>query len=195
VISHSLGVMLVQAGAARGAVEAAPATAEACLSSIERVGREALTEVRRVLVLMRDDDTAPGGGPRPGLRGLGPLIRQFEEAGLTIDVEVSGEPRSLPAALDLSAYRILQEGLTNTLKHAGPVGAHVSIRYEPDGIDLEMADDGPADGRPPPAAAAGHGLIGHARAGQALRRPPLPPGREGRGFVVRARLLLGLDGS
>jgi len=191
VINHSLCVMLVQAGAARGVVERQPASAQACLSSIEAVGREALTEVRRVLVLMREEEGL-NGDDRPGLHRLPQLVAQFAAAGLAVRVETAGEPRPLPAAMDLSAYRILQEALTNTLRHAGPVGVGVSIRHHAEGVDLEVVDDGPAAGRPAvPAAGPGHGLIGM-RERTRLFGGQLTAGQDGRGFAVEATLRFGV---
>ena len=145
-----------------------------------------------MLDLVRDGDE-PGLDSRPGLRSLSDLVDHFRAAGLTVDLEVTGEPRPLPATADLCAYRVLQEALTNTLKHAGRVRARVSIRYYANGVDLEVHDGGPAPGSAPgagPGAGPGHGLTGM-RERVELLGGELSTGPHGRGFSVRARLPLG----
>jgi signal transduction histidine kinase len=191
VISHSLGVVLVHAGAARAVVESAPDSARGSLASIETIGRQALTELRRVLHLVRDGDE-PDGETRPGLASLPGLVSQFESAGLTVDLEVTGEARPLPPTADLSAYRILQEALTNTLTHAGPVPVRVTIGYHAGAIVLEVADGGAVPGLPRSSRTAdghGHGLVGM-RERARLFGGEVWAGPDGRGFTVRARLPL-----
>ena len=191
VITHSLSVMMVQAGAARTVMDTRPESARACLRSIEAVGREAWTEMRHLLDLARQDGGGDGDDqpPRPSLRHLPVLVERFENAGLTVDLVVTGAPRPLPAAADLSLYRIVQEALTNTLKHAGPVRTRVSVAYDEQAVALEVLDDGGGpsalarDGR------AGHGLVGM-RERVRLFGGELATGPCGAGFAVRVRLPL-----
>jgi signal transduction histidine kinase len=145
--------------------------------------------MRRSLGVLRRDDPEPELEPQPGLHDLDRLLDQAREGGLEVDVEVEGEPKELPQGVDLSAYRIVQEALTNAIKHAGPVRTRVTVRYGEDELELEVSDDGPgpsANGEP----GSGHGLVGMreriASHGGELRTGPGPEG----GFVVRASLPL-----
>lgn len=187
VVAHSMSVMVVQAGAARRTLRQDPDQATQALESVEATGREAMTEMRRLLgVLRTDEDTALA--PQPSLRMVGDLVHECAEAGLPVEVEVSGDERDLPPGVDLSVYRIVQEALTNTLKHAGPAQATVHLRYDPDQLHVRVVDDGRG------AAAAddgqGHGLVGMRERvelfGGELRTGP----RRGGGYEVRARLPL-----
>jgi signal transduction histidine kinase len=154
VIAHNVSMIVVQAGAERRVVE--PGSTHEVLETIEQIGRGALTEMRRLLGMLRSDDRDPLA-PQPGLADLPALVSQVTEAGLPVELRTHGEPRSLPAGLDLSAYRIIQEALTNALKHAGDARANVEVRYGPDSIELEIVDDGVgATTR----ASGGHGLVG-----------------------------------
>jgi signal transduction histidine kinase len=189
-IAHSVSVMVLQAGAAEQVVMDAPERARASLSAIQDVGREAVVELRRLLTLLRpDDDTVPLA-PRPGVAGLETLIAHVRDAGLPVELSIEGTPEPLPAAIDLSAYRIVQEGLTNTLKHAGPAHAKVMLRYRVNVLELEVLDDGDGDGAPDPQAARGFGLAGmRERAtlyGGVLEAGPRHEG----GYALRARLPL-----
>jgi signal transduction histidine kinase len=143
VVAHSVSVMTVQAGAARRTLAASPDQAAAALGQIEQTGRQALVELRRLLGLLRDDQ---GDGadltPQPSLEQLATLAAASREAGLPVEVTVEGEPRPLPAGIDLSAYRIVQEALTNSLKHAGPARARVRVRYGHDALEVQVTDDG-----------------------------------------------------
>jgi len=184
VIAHSVSVMTVQAGAARLLLDGDPHRAAEPLRAVEETGRQALAEMRRLLGVLRDDAGEPELVPQPGLKDLPTLATTIREAGLEVTMTVEGQQRPLPAGVELAAYRILQEALTNTLKHAGAARAQVTVRYAPDSVTLEVRDDGhtpPADGR-------GHGLLGmRERAvlyGGELEAGPLPGG----GFSVRARL-------
>jgi signal transduction histidine kinase len=188
VVAHSVGVMVVPARGARGVLDGPPAGARAALDSIEQTGHTALDEMRRSLGVLRREDAAPALEPQPGLGDLDRLLEQAREGGLTVDVAVEGEPRELPQGVDLSAYRIVQEALTNAIKHAGPVQARVTVRYGEDELELEVSDDGPgpsANGH-----GSGHGLVGMreriASHGGELTTGPGPEG----GFVVRASLPL-----
>ncbi len=146
VISHSLGVMVLQAGAADQVVERDPGRAREVLASIRATGQEAIGEMSTLLGLIRPGE--PGSlEPQPSLSDIERLVARTCDAGLPTGLEVEGEPRPLPAALELSAYRIVQEGLTNTMKHAGPAHARVTLRYGTDELSVEVADDGAAAGR------------------------------------------------
>jgi signal transduction histidine kinase len=155
------------------------------LLAVEETGRQALAEMRRLLGILREDN-APALAPQPGLSDLPTLAEAIRHAGLPVEVSVDGSPRPLPAGLDLTAYRIVQEALTNTLKHAGrPTYATVVVHYERDAVVLDISDDGRA---PPSADEAGHGLTGMRERvsiyGGELRAGPGPNG----GFAVSARL-------
>jgi signal transduction histidine kinase len=146
VIAHHLTVIVIQAQAAGVALGGGGAARDA-LDAIEASGREALTEMRRTLGLLRRDDheaaaVAEDRAPQPGLDALAPLVAQLARAGLDVAVTVEGEPRALPRAVDLSAYRIVQEALTNSLRHAGGGHAAVRVRYAADRLELEVTDGG-----------------------------------------------------
>jgi signal transduction histidine kinase len=145
VVAHSVSVMVVQAGAARRTLAASPDQATTALGQIESTGRQALVELRRLLGLLRDGDRADGAAlaPQPSLDHLESLAAAAREAGLPVEVTVEGDPRPLPAGVDLSAYRIVQEALTNSLKHAGPARARVRVRYGADDLTVQVDDDGP----------------------------------------------------
>jgi signal transduction histidine kinase len=155
VVAHSVSVIVIQAQAAQHAD--ADATGEA-LRSIESTGQQALTEMRRLLGLLRRGDEELALAPQPSLRHLEHLAATVRQAGLPVELRVEGEPVALPPGVDLSAYRIVQEALTNALKHAGPARARVELRYLPGEIELEISDDGA--GAPVPANGGGHGLVG-----------------------------------
>jgi signal transduction histidine kinase len=186
IITHNVSVMTVQAAAARDVFETQPSRAHEALASIESTGREALTELRRLLGRVRTGDGSLT--PLPGLARLEELISQVRTAGLKVELNVEGEPHELPAGVDLSAYRIVQEALTNTLKHAQASNATVLVKYAPDAVEVEVIDDG----RGPAANGGerGQGLIGMreraALFGGQLRAGPGP----GRGFSVYARIPL-----
>ncbi len=188
VVAHSVSVMVVQAQAGPRLL-ADPERAAAAFTSIERAGREALVELRRMLGILRTSDERADVGPQPGLRSLDGLLAQVRDAGLTVDCVVDGDERSLPVGVDLSAYRIVQEALTNTLKHAHGRHAEVAVHYGASWLDIEVVDDG--RGADVPAVdGTGHGLIGM-RERVALYGGELSTGpRDGGGFVVRARLPL-----
>ena len=158
-VAHHVSVMVVQAGAERHALgDEHPVTREA-LGSIEQAGRQALAEARRLLGMLRRDGDAEGLEPQPGVEQVDLLVEQLDRAGLPVTYEVEGDRAPLPAGVDLCAYRVIQEGLTNVLKHAGPAHAHVLVRYGPARLDVEVRDDG----RGEPQAngdGTGHGLIG-----------------------------------
>jgi len=184
-VAHALAVIVVQAQAAGRVVGTDPAQARQALTAIEAVGREGLVELRRLLDVL--DPVAPAGdASRPGLAQLEELANRVRGAGLPVDVVVTGSPRNLPPGLDLSAYRIVQEALTNTLKHAGPASSTVTVRYLPEAVEVEVTDDGTATGRAPYDGRVGRGLIGM-RERTALYGGTLVAEHEGAsGFRVRA---------
>jgi signal transduction histidine kinase len=194
VVAHSLSVMVVQAEAAEAMLDADPERARRPLAAVQQTGRGALTELRRMLGVLREmADEGAALAPQPGLSGLDDLARQVRDAGLPVRVRVEGEPRPLPPGIDLSAYRIVQEGLTNALKHAGPATAEVVVRYGPADLELEVRDDG--RGRGGRSNGGGHGLLGMrervALYGGELAAGPRPEG----GFALTARLPLEVLGS
>jgi signal transduction histidine kinase len=186
VIAHNVSVMVVLAAAGNDVFERDAARAREALRSIESTGRSALTELRRLLGAVRSDGSAEYA-PQPGLDRLPDLLEQVRAAGLPTRLEIAGSPRPLPAGIDLSAYRIVQEALTNTLKHADASHAHVRVRFEDDAVAVEVDDDGRG---PNGTAPGGHGLIGMrervALAGGELRTGARASG----GFAVSARFPL-----
>ena len=141
IISHSLGVLVLQAGAAEQALERDPQRAREVLRSIRATGQEAIAEMGTLLSLARSEAES-SRQPQPSLADLGQLLTRTREAGLSVELETHGEPYELPAPLALSAYRIVQEGLTNALKHAGNASARVIVRYDPHQLEVEVIDDG-----------------------------------------------------
>jgi signal transduction histidine kinase len=195
VVAHSVSVMVVQAGAARRILDSKPAQARDALSSIETTGRQTLTEMRRLTGVLRGGEHADKT-PQPGLGYLEKLIEQTREAGLPVEVTIQGQPYELPQGADLSAFRIVQEALTNSLKHAGPSHANVCITYASGKLELRVTDDGRgAAERLSNGSAGGHGLVGMrervAMFGGELKTGPLPGG----GYEVRAILPLETTGS
>ncbi|GAA1010442.1 two-component sensor histidine kinase [Acrocarpospora pleiomorpha] len=189
IVAHSVSLMVMQAGGVRRMLRDDQTRERAGLALIEETGRGAVEELRRMLHLLRGPGT-DGLTPLPGLARLEDLVEQARSAGLDVEVDVAGEPVPLPAGLDLSAYRIVQESLTNALKHAGPTAVTVTIGYRPNELSLDITDAGPRDGaRGAPAATGGHGLIGM-RERAALFRGDLTAGPHGSGFAVRAALPL-----
>jgi len=183
VVAHSMSVITVQAAYGRLVIDRQPATAREALAVIETTGRETLTELRRVLDLLRGDEPT-GADPTPGLAGLPRLVEQTASAGVAVQLTIGGEPRALPPGLELSAYRIVQEALTNVVKHAGTDRARVLVGYGPDALVLDITDDG-RGGSP---TATGHGLFGM-RERVVLYGGTLcaGPRRDG-GFAVNVRL-------
>jgi signal transduction histidine kinase len=186
VVAHSMSVMVVQAGAARSVLRKDPAEAERALRSIEESGRIGLAEMRRLLAT--EGDGAPELAPQPGLARLPELLEQMRAAGLAVELVVEGDPRAVPVGMDLSAYRIVQEALTNVLKHAGDnVHARVLLRYSAAELTVEVDDDGNG---PASTDGVGRGLIGM-RERVALFGGDLTSGaRPGGGFRVRAGIPL-----
>ncbi|MDQ4049172.1 MAG: sensor histidine kinase, partial [Actinomycetota bacterium] len=186
VVAHGVAVMVLHTGAARTLVDNDPESAKSTLRGAEQSGRQALAELRRLLGVLREEASEAELRPPEGLRDLEDLARTIGHGDLDVELLVEGEPRELPPGLDLSAYRIVQEGLTNTLKHANAEHATVRVRYGECELELEVADDGrgPID----PQCNDGHGLAGlrerAALYGGAVEAGPGPHG----GFRLLARL-------
>jgi signal transduction histidine kinase len=186
IVAHHLSVIVLQAAGTRASGKPAGAT----LEKIENSARQALAETRCLLGVLRDPDGEAGLAPQPGIGELGSLAASVRAAGLPVNLFIDGDPAALPAAVDVSVYRIVQESLTNVLKHAGPARADVTIGCAGDTVTVEVTDNGaaePGSGVP----AAGHGLAGM-RERAAVFGGELAAGpRPGGGFTVRARLPLG----
>jgi signal transduction histidine kinase len=192
VVAHSISVMTIQAGAARLLLDGDPERAEEPLLRVEETGRETLTEMRRLLGFLRRDMAPERLEARPSLEHIGSLLEQYREAGLPVELTVKGNERTLPPGLDLAAYRVVQEALTNTLKHAAGAQAVVTVAYDAESLELAVSDDGKGGQAPRRASGAGggHGLVGmRERAaiyGGRLDAGPSPNG----GFTVSARFPL-----
>jgi signal transduction histidine kinase len=156
IVAHAVSVMVLQVGAVRHKPDTSPEDAEA-LEGVEQTGRTALSEMRRLLGAMRREGDDVALAPQPGLGNVEDLVEQSGRAGLLARLHVQGDAYPLPLALDLSAYRIVQEGLTNALKHAHASEADVTVRYAPDGLHIEVRDNGRGAG---PSDSNGHGLVG-----------------------------------
>jgi signal transduction histidine kinase len=190
IVAHSVSVMVLQIGAVRRKLPDSMAEDRDALDGVERAGRTALAEMRSLLGAMRDERDEAELGPQPGLDGLDSLREEIGRAGLPVEFHVDGEPFPLPRGIELSAYRIVQEGLTNALKHARATKADVTVRYRPGEVQLEVRDNGvgssTTDGL-------GHGLVG------IRERVKIYGGRmaagtaNGGGFVLNTRFPLSRD--
>ncbi len=189
VIAHSVSVMVIQAGGARLVLSADPARAEASLRSVERAGRDALAEMRRLLGVLDAGRDSRALAPQPGLADIQDLLSRARASGLATELRVDGQPTPVSPALDLCAYRIVQEALTNAIKHAAPARADVRVSWGRESVELEISDDGRGPGAVT-GAPSGHGLAGM-RERVALHGGSIEsrPGDSG-GFIVRARLPL-----
>jgi signal transduction histidine kinase len=186
VIAHSVSVMVVQSAGVRRLLPAEMERERQALETVEKTGRQALAEMRRLLGVLRTEVERPELRPQPGLTTIEQLVEQVRTAGLPVELAVEGDPVDLPPGIDLAAFRIVQEALTNTLRHAGPAHAWVRVRYAPDELELTVSNDGKDaddDGE-------GYGLVGMKERvnlyGGRLEAGP----REGGGFRVSARLPL-----
>ena len=192
-VGHALNVVVLHAGAAQRIMETKPELAREALSSIETASRQALGDIERMLGILRAPEEETLYDVAPGMRQVEALCAQVREAGLPVSLTVEGESRPLPASLDLTAYRIIQESLTNTLKHAGKAYAWVSVRWEPSALALDVTDDG--RGVAAGVTGGGRGLLGMrervATFGGELQAGPRAEG----GFAVHARLPVKTEGT
>ena len=190
IVAHAVSVMVLQVGAVRHKLPDELADESGALRGVEQAGRTALAEMRRLLSAMRRDGDDLELAPQPGLGGVGALVAEIGRAGLPVTLHVEGEAAPLPRAIDLSAYRIVQEGLTNALKHARAHRADVTLRYAPDELQIEVRDDGTGGGA---SNGPGYGLVGVGERvkiyGGTMTAGAAPDG----GFVLGARLPLGGD--
>ncbi len=185
VIAHHVSMMVVQAGAERRVLGPGQESTRDVLTTIERVGRGAMTEMRRLVGMLRGNE-GDGLAPQPRVSDLPSLVEQMRSAGLDVELRIDGEQRDIPVGIDLSAYRIVQEGLTNALKYAGDARTAVRVRYGVDSLEIEILDDG--QGRQPEVEQGGHGLVGM-RERVALYGGTLDAGRRpAGGFAVRVLL-------
>ena len=190
VVAHHVSVIGVQAGAARRVLQKHPEKAEEALSNIEAASREAVQEMHRLLGFLRQEPEDTPLAPQPGMSQLTSLVDQMRDAGLPVDVEIAGSERPLPPTVDLSAYRIVQEALTNTLRHAGPARATVKVNYADSAIDIEVLDNGRSPGTSQNGDATGHGLIGMRERVTLLGGKFQAGHHPGVGYSVRAHLPL-----
>ena len=194
VVAHAMSVVAVQSGVGVHVIDTDPAEAKRILQNVKTSSRQALNEMRRLLGVLRDEgDGAVSRAPAAGLEGVYELADGLRQAGMNLAVRIEGARPVVPPGVDLSAFRIVQEALTNVLKHAGPATVEVTIRYHPDSVTVEVEDDGrgastaPADGHP----GGGHGLVGM-RERVAVFGGHLTAGsRVGGGFRVVATLPFG----
>ena len=161
VLGHSLGVIALQAGVGAHVIDVDPAEAKASLEAISQTSRSSLAEVRRILGALRTDSGVTGYHPPLGLDALDTLTAELTEAGLPVTVQVRGTPHDVPPALELTAYRVVQEALTNVLRHAGPAArADVSVRYDDRQVTIQVDDDGHMAPAPVTSPRTGHGQLG-----------------------------------
>src|SRR3954447_8487253 len=191
IVAHAVSVMVLQVGAVRHQLPDALAEQRGALTDVERAGRTALAEMRRLLAAMRREGEEAELVPQPGLDGIDSLLEQIGRAGLPVELHVEGEPVPLPRGVDLSAYRIVQEGLTNALKHAHASDAEVTFRYRPDELEIEVRDNGlgssTTDGL-------GHGLVGVRERVKIYGGEMSAGSANGGGFVLSTRLPFDGDG-
>jgi signal transduction histidine kinase len=187
IVGHSVSVMTVQASAVRRLLLPEQEREREALEIVEQTGREALAEMRRLVGVLRRPEEAPALAPQPSLEHLDKLVTQVREAGLPVELHVEGKVTPLSPGVDLTGYRLVQEGLTNAVKHAGASGAQVLVRYGAEEVEIEVSDDGDGTGG---GEGSGHGLVGMrervAVYGGELEAGPRPEG----GFALRARLPL-----
>ena len=191
IVAHSVSVMLVGVRGARDVLRITPDAADDTLARVERSGEQSLAELRRILALLREPAQTAESHPQPSLAELDELVASYRTAGLPARLEVIGEPMPLPSGVELSIYRIVQEALTNALKHSDPTNVTVTLAFRDSRLELEVVDDGTT--ATTDAATTGQGLIGM-RERLALLGGELETGpREGGGFRVAARLPVGGD--
>lgn len=188
VVAHEITVMTIQSAAARRVLAKDPEQADGAMQSAEDAGHRALTEIRRLLGMLRTSDPK-STGPQPGLNALDSLVAQMNDAGLPTTLHVDGKVRPLPLGVDINAYRIIQESLTNTLKHGGPdTHAEISVEYDRDTLTIDVSDDGrgaAAGGETP---SSGQGLVGMQERAALLDGELHAGPRPGGGYRVNARI-------
>lgn len=189
VVAHSVSVMVVQAGAGRRVLDRNPAQAAEALAVVESTGRNALDELRRLLGVLRHEQGAPAIEPQPTAGDLAALVEQWRDAGMDVELDLEDEPRELPAGIGLTVYRIVQEALTNVMKHAGPARAHVTVRYD-DAVHIEVTDDGRGNRPHDDVPSSGQGLIGMRERVELFGGTLVIGARPGGGFRVRATIPL-----
>src|ERR671918_260471 len=185
IVAHAMSVIVLQVGAVRHELPDTLGEDRDALGRVEQAGRTALAEMRRLLGAMRRDGDDVELGPQPGLDALDSLVEDVSRAGLPVRLHVDGEPFRLPRAIDLSAFRIVQEGLTNALKHAHASHADVTIRYSPDELELEVIDDGKD---PATSNGHGHGLVGIRERVNIYGGEMSAGAAQAGGFILSARL-------
>jgi signal transduction histidine kinase len=185
VIAHAIAVVVVQARGGRKMLAHDPGDSRRAFDAIERTGEQALGEMRRLLGLLRESDDELSRAPLPSLARIADLAEQVRASGLAVEVDIEGEPVDLPPGVDLSAYRIVQEALTNALKHAGPAQARVRIHYGAESVELEILDDGRGKGS---GNGTGNGLVGLRERASIVGGELAAGPRPGGGFAVRAAL-------
>jgi signal transduction histidine kinase len=195
VLGHAMSVMVVQAGVAERLLDSDVEQARAAVAEIARTGRRSMAEIRQILAVLREGDTAEGAlsrSPMPTLDDLPALAAEVHRAGLPVVIDVLGRRAAVPAGIDLAAYRVVQEALTNCLKHSGARQAIVTVTYGSTAVDIEVVDDGRHAPVPDPGLAGGHGLVGM-RERVAIYDGKLAVGRRpGGGFRVHATFPLSL---
>ncbi len=190
IVAHAVSVMVLQVGAVRHKLPETLAEDSDALRNVEQAGRTALAEMRGLLAAMRSDEDEAELTPQPGLDGLDSLLDEIGRAGLPVRLHLDGEPVALPRGIDLSAYRIVQEGLTNALKHARATNADVTVRYRPDELQIEVRDNGQGTST---SNGVGHGLVGVRERVKIYGGEMSAGTANGSGFILSTRLPLSTD--
>jgi signal transduction histidine kinase len=193
VVTHSVSVMVLQTGAARQIMSQDESRSRALLESVEASGRSALEELRRLLGLLSDEDGVAPLSPQPGVTEIPSLVEQVRQAGVSVELSVEGRPRVVSGGVSVAAYRIVQEALTNVLKHASGAPTSVLLRWDHTALELEILDRGPPQGVAPRDASAGRGIAGMRERAVMYRGSLVARPGSDRGYVVRARLPLERD--
>lgn len=193
VVAHHVSVMGIQAGAARKVLNKQPDKVNEALSTIEASSRQAISELHRLLGFLRPNNQVEGVSPQPSLKYLDTLVKEIRSSGLPVEIRIIGKEQTIPESIDVSAYRIIQEALTNVLKHAGPAKATVTLKYLPDMIELDISDNGKGEITNSEKKPGGRGIIGMKERvnlhGGELETGNKPDG----GFFVRVKLPLDRD--
>jgi signal transduction histidine kinase len=190
VVTHSVSVMVLQTGAARQIMSQDESRSRALLESVEASGRSAIEELRRLLGLLSDEDGVAPLSPQPGVTEIPSLVEQVRQAGVSVELAVEGRPRVVSGGISVAAYRIVQEALTNVLKHASGAPTRVLLRWDHTALELEILDRGPSQGVAPRDASAGRGIAGMRERAVMYRGSLVAHPGPDRGYVVRARLPL-----